>query len=817
MASDPSDISPDLPITPVLGDVAAALEGHGLCVLEAPPGAGKTTAVPPYLLRHAPGPGRILMLEPRRVAARAAAERIAHLLGAQVGGLVGYTMRGARKTSPQTRIEVITEGVLTRMVQEAPDLDGVGTLIFDEFHERALQADLGLTLSLDARSALRPDLRILVMSATLDAAPIAAFLGDAPLIRAQGRAFDVQMRWANAPRTFRTVKARAQATAERVGEAWDETEGSILVFLPGKGEIAQVQAALRLPPGVQVLPLHGSLPFAQQRAVLTPSGARRVILATAIAETSLTVPDVRVVVDGGQARRARFDPATGMSRLVTERVTKAEATQRAGRAGRVAPGWAYRMWARAEEGALGPFPPPEISAADLTGLALDLALWGTPQGEGLRFLTPPPQGTLAEAQKLLFDLNLTDAKGQITAQGRRLAGIPAHPRLAHMIAAGGGAEAAALAALAEARGPIGDTADMSAALRDLLAGRAPKGDVTAAFKRLKPLSGAGRDLSSGALLALAYPDRIGLVRPGDGTRYVLSGGTGARLDPADPMVGTRLLVAATLDGDRQEALIRAALPVAEAELRALFPNRLCTQNLCRWSKRHRRIEARTQTRLGALVLSDQNWKGAGDAEIGPALLAALRDLGLGTLPWTHGARRLQARVAWLRAKGADLPDLGDETLLERLETWLLPMLAGARGLDDLGDLDLTAILSQQLSPAHRATLDRLAPASFTAPTGTRLPIDYAQDRPSVQVRLQELFGLTTHPTAGPEQVPITLHLLSPAHRPVQVTADLPGFWRSSYGDVRKDMRSRYPKHDWPENPDQAQAHRGKVRKKGAGA
>ncbi|MEM9269476.1 MAG: ATP-dependent helicase HrpB, partial [Pseudomonadota bacterium] len=550
---------------------------------------------------------------------------------------------GARNTSAQTQIEVITEGVLTRMLQDAPDLPGVGTLIFDEFHERAIQADLGLALSLDAREGLRPDLRLLVMSATLDAGPIAAFLGDAPLVSAQGRAHPVEIRWRPKPQTFASPAARAQAVVALVEQALAETEGSVLVFLPGKGEIARVRAGLTLPHGIEVLPLHGSLPIAEQRAVLTPSGKRRVILATAIAETSLTVPDIRVVVDAGQARRARFDPATGMSRLVTERVTRAEATQRTGRAGRIAPGWAYRLWAKAEEGALQAFPPPEIMAADLTPLALDLAQWGTPDGEGLAFLTPPPPKTLAEAKALLHELSITDGAGQVTAHGRTLGGLPTHPRLAHMIAMGGGTVAAALAALAEARGPVGQSADLTPSVAALLKGNLPDREVSAVFKRLKKLSGPGDDASPGAVLALAYPDRIGLVRPGDGTRFVLSGGAGAKLNPADPLVGTRLLVASNLDGDRKEAEIRAALPITEAELKALYQDRLSTHQFCRWSKRHRRIEAREQTCLGALVLSDRNWKGAGDTHMGPALLEAVRDLGLGVLPWSDAARRLQAR------------------------------------------------------------------------------------------------------------------------------------------------------------------------------
>ncbi|MEM9850685.1 MAG: ATP-dependent helicase HrpB [Pseudomonadota bacterium] len=814
-----------LPIEPVLPDLAAALDDRGIAVLEAPPGAGKTTRVPLYLLEVG-APGRIVMLEPRRLATRAAAERMAHTLRETPGGTVGYAMRGDRKVGPGTRIEVVTEGLLTRRLQSDPDLPGVGTLIFDEFHERSLQADLGLALALEARAALRPDLRILVMSATLDAGAVAAML-DAPVITARGRSYPVDLRHLGAPwqSPDRHRPRYEAAVAGLVHKAVAETEGGVLVFLPGEAEIKRVAAGLTsLGEGTIVHRLYGALPPSAQRVAIAPAPhGRKVVLATAIAETSLTIEDVRVVVDGGRARRPRFDAGSGMARLITERVTAAEATQRAGRAGRVAPGVCYRLWTKGEEGALAPFPLPEILSADLTGFVLELAAWGTRDLGALAFLDPPREADITAARDLLTDLGALEPGGAITDHGRRLAALPLHPRLGHMLTLGG-AGSDLMAALFEARDPLPRAAPVDLTLRlDALrdtrrfeteTGITPRvGALTtirAETKRLKP---QGPDRTPGEQAALAYPDRIGLRRPGDAPRYLLSGGKGAVLDTADPLAGTRMLVAVNLDGDTREARIRLAIPVTETEIRGLFPDRIRTRDICRWSKRHRRVEARRQTCLGALVLADERWRDAPPDARAQAMAEGVADMGLDGLPWSDAARRLQARVARARAVAPTLPDLSDAALARDLNPWLTPYLMGIETRSDLGKLDLVAVLRAQLDRGALQTLDRIAPAAVTAPTGTRLLIDYASDPPRISVKLQELFGLTRHPEAG--GAPLLIELLSPAGRPVQTTADLPGFWARSYHDVRKDMRGRYPKHPWPEDPTTAPpTRRAKPRTKG---
>lgn len=797
-----------LPIDPLLPEIGAALATAGRLVLQAPPGAGKTTRVPLHLLQAGVGPGRILMLEPRRVAARAAAEWLAETLGEPVGGRVGYRIRG--ESRPGSRIEVVTEGILTRMLQSAPDLPGIACVIFDEFHERALQADLGLALVLEARAALRPDLGVLVMSATLDAAPVAALMDGAPVLTAAGRAWPVETRWLDRP--LAPATRLEDAVAALVLEALAATQGGMLVFLPGQAEIARVATRLagRTPPDVVVQPLHGGLPFAAQRAALAPlPRGRRLVLATAIAETSLTIPDVRVVVDAGRARRARFDPGSGMTRLVTERVTRAEAEQRRGRAGRVAEGWCYRLWTRGEEGGMAAFPPPEITTADLTGLALELAAWGAASPDGMAFLTPPPVAAFAEARTLLADLGALDPGGAITAHGRRLSGLPVHPRLGHMLlaASGHGATALAsdLAALVEARDPLrGTGADLGLRLAALRRGDPALTAVRTESRRLRALAPAGPDggdLSPGALLSLAYPDRIAQRRPGGDPRFLLSGGKGARLRPDDALAGLPMLVAADLDGDPREAMIRLALPVAEAGIRALHADRLRPVQVCEWSRRERAVVARERLMLGALALEDRRWDDAPAERVAAALLDGVRDLGIAALPWTTAARRLASRVEWLRAHGAaaTLPDCSDAGLMADVADWLGSWIAGMTRAADLAQLDLMAALQARLGHEGRTRLDAGAPASITAPTGTVLPVDYGGAAPMVSVRLQEMFGLTRHPTLG-DGVPLVFELLSPAHRPVQTTADLPGFWASSYADVRRDLRGRYPRHPWPEDP-----------------
>jgi ATP-dependent helicase HrpB len=790
-----------LPVTTVLPELRNALAARGMAVLQAPPGAGKTTLVPPDLLASGLFPGRIVLLEPRRLAARAAAERMAELLGEPVGRSVGYRIRGESRVSAATKIEVVTEGILTRMIQSDAELPGVSCLIFDEFHERSLQADLGLALALEVRATLRPDLALVVMSATLDAAPVAALMGGAPMITAEGRAFPVETRWLARP-PDPSLRFEA-ALAALVRQALEETAGGMLVFLPGEAEIRRVEALLRDLPGCTIRPLFGAMDLAAQRAALAPVEGRKIVLATSIAETSLTLPDIRVVVDGGRARRARFDPGSGLSRLVTERVTRAEAEQRRGRAGRVAEGVCYRLWTKGEEGALAAFPPPEILAADLAPLALELALWGS---EALPFLTPPAAPALAEARVLLAGLGAVDADGRVTAHGRALAALPLHPRIGHMLAVAGPA-AAPLAALLEERDPLrGAPPDLGLRLKAVAhppaeAHRPTIERIRAEAARLARAvpQGTRAGLSVAQMAALAYPDRIGLRRKGEAPRYLLSGGKGAILPAGAPMAGARLIVATDLDGDPREAQVRQAVALTEDELRDIFANRITWRDDIAWNRREGRVSARRQETFGALVLEERPWPEAPPEALARAALEGLRQIGL---PWTPAARRLRARI--VLARGADWPEVDEASLLAEAEDWLLPSLAGLRTAAELRALDLTEPLRARIGWDRMASVDRLAPASFVTPLGRAVPIDYEGDHPSISVRLQEMFGVTDHPRVGSARAPLRISLLSPAQRPVQVTMDLPGFWATSYTDVRKDMRGQYPRHPWPEDPRQAE-------------
>jgi ATP-dependent helicase HrpB len=791
----------DLPVQAILADLADALSSRGMAVLQAPPGAGKTTLVPLDLLARQVVTGRILLLEPRRLAARAAAERMAETLGEPVGRTVGYRIRGEAKVSPTTRIEVVTEGILTRMIQSDPDLPGVGLVIFDEFHERSLNADLGLALCLEVRGALRDDLKLLVMSATLDTGPVAALMGGAPVVTSAGQAFPVETRWL--PRPPDPSLRPEAVVAGAVKAALEETSGGVLVFLPGEGEIRRVESLLQGVPGVVIRPLFGAMDFAAQRAALAPAAGRKVVLATSIAETSLTLPDIRVVVDAGRARRARFDPNSGMSRLVTERVTRAEADQRRGRAGRVAEGVCYRLWTKGEEGGLAPFPPAEIEVADLAGLALELALWG---GADLPFLTQPPAGPMAEARALLRDLGALDDAGRITPHGRVLAALPLHPRLGHMLAVVG-PQAAPLAALLAERDPLrGAGPDL--ALRMQAVARpgpdADRGVVERIRAEAKRLEAAARGLSAGPppadrhslaeMAALAYPDRIGLRRKGEAPRWVLSGGKGAAMAPGLALSGARLIVATDLDGDAREATVRQAVAISEAEVRSLFSDRIQWVEVCDWSRREGRVLARRQKRLGALVLDDRHWDAPAE-RVAQAALDGIRLLGL---PWTPAAKRLRARARLARSEG--WPGVEDTDLLASGEDWLLPHLSGLRTEADLRSLDLVPALQGLLGWDGLAEMDRLVPGSFETPLGRKIPIDYDGTAPAIEVRLQEMFGVTVHPVVGAARMPVRVTLLSPARAPVQVTTDLPRFWATSYADVRKDMRGAYPRHPWPEDP-----------------
>ncbi len=787
-----------LPIDPVLPALMDALRAHGRAVLQAPPGAGKTTRVPLAMLDAGLTEQKIIMLEPRRLAARAAAERLAQGLGEDVGSTVGYRMRGDSKAG--ARIEVVTEGILTRMLQTDPELAGIGAVIFDEFHERSLNADLGLALAWEVRGALRPDLLLLVMSATLDAGPVAEMLDDAPVITSEGRSYPVETRYLDKalPKDARLP----EATADLVAEAVNETTGGVLVFLPGEGEIKRTAALLdgRLPKDCVIRPLYGAMPFADQRKAIAPERTgRKVVLATSIAETSLTIEDIRIVVDAGRARRARFDPASGMSRLVTEPVSKAEATQRAGRAGRVAEGVAYKLWTKGADGALPAFPPAEIEAADLAGLALELAIWGS---DDLAFLTPPPEGARSEARALLQGLGALDAQNRITEHGRALAVLPLHPRLAHMLQVAG-AQAAPLAALLAARDPLrGAPVDLGLRISALKGRYDGPGAVNhAALAQIKaevPRLSQGLErqeaLSLGQMAALAYPDRVGLRRKGSDPRYILSGGKGAYLAPEDPLAGERLLVVTDLDGDVREAKIRQAVPITEAELRALYTDQIGWAEVCEWSKRDRRVLARKQERFSAIVLDDRVWSDAPENAIAAAMLDGVRQLGL---PWSDAANRFRARVALIEG----LPAMDDASLMDSLEDWLAPHLSGIRTAEALKSFDLLPALRAMLDWDQMQRLDRAAPAHFETPLGRKIPIDYSGEAPEITLRLQEMFGVTTHPMIG--GTPLRITLLSPGQKPVQVTQDIVGFWASSYADVRRDMRGRYPRHPWPEDPTQA--------------
>jgi ATP-dependent helicase HrpB len=812
-----------LPIHDCLPALRDALGAGRGAVLQAPPGAGKTTAVPLALLDQDWLAGqRIIMLEPRRLAARASAARMAQMLGEPVGQTVGYRVRQDSRVSAQTRIEVVTEGILTRRLQQDPALEGVGLVIFDEFHERSLIADTGLALALEVQGALRDDLRLLVMSATLDGGPVAALMGGVPLVTSEGRMFPVETRHLDSPTTGRGVgrpdQIFASAVAQAVRQALAEETGSVLVFLPGEREIRRVQGLLGPSPEVDILPLYGALPVAEQDRAIQPAadGRRKVVLSTAIAETSLTIEGVRVVIDAGQARRARFDPGSGMSRLVTTRVTRAEADQRRGRAGRREPGVCYRLWSEAEDRALIPFPAPEICEADLSSLALDLAAWGAAEGD-LAWLDPPPAGALAQARDLLTHLGALDRHGSLTAHGQKMAALPLHPRLAHMILRaedlGLGAEACDLAALLSERDILraARDADMRQRLRGLAQG---KGDHLhpGAVARVRQLAkdwkqrlglgrtGGGSVEDCGLLLALAYPDRVA-ARRASGS-YVLSGGRGAVLPQGDELVRYDLLAVADIDGAGANGRIYRAAPLSLADLESLYGDQIETRDVVVWSSRDDAVLARRQQRFGALVLKDDPLPKVDPARMAEGLVEGIRQTGLHVLPWDKASQQFRARIGFLRANGdLDWPDLSDQALLDRLEDWLAPYLSGYSRLSQLKKVPLLEALQALLPWPQGQKLDELAPTHFKIPTGDRIPLDYSnEDVPVLAVRLQQMFGTSVHPAIAGGAVPLVVHLLSPAHRPVQITRDLPGFWTSSYPAVKADLKGRYPKHPWPDDP-----------------
>jgi len=833
-----------LPIDHALPALQDALRAGTSAVLQAPPGAGKTTRVPLALLGEPwLGTQRIVMLEPRRLAARAAAHRMAQTLGEAVGQTVGYRVRMDTRVGPATRIEVVTEGVLTRFLQADPALDGVGLVIFDEYHERSLHADLGLALALESQLVLRDDLRLLVMSATLDGARVAALLGDAPVVTSEGRGHPVETRYLGRRPDVRIEPAVASAVAGALARE----EGDVLVFLPGAAEIRRVEGLLRdSHPGerVRIAPLYGNLPqHAQDEAIApSPPGARKVVLATSIAETSLTIEGIRTVVDSGLARVPRFSPRSGMTRLETVRVSRASADQRCGRAGRVAPGVCYRLWPEHEQHHLVAHGTPEILEADLAPLALELAAAGIADPARLRWLDVPPTAALSQARELLRQLGALDDRDRITPHGRQMAELALHPRLAHMVLRGTGlglgGVACDLAALLSERDVLrtergAPDADLRLRL-DVLrerGGRAGAVNQDALRRaqaearhwrqRLGVTADRGDVNACGILLAFAYPDRIAQRRTGAagapdaaGGRFLLRNGRGALFAEPQALSDSPYVVAAELDGRQTESRIYLAAPVTLGEIEEHFAEQIERDAVVAWDAGVQAVRARRRERLGALVLREVPLPDADPEAVAGALLGWIGDEGLHVLPWNDGARRLQQRMLFMRTLDPSWPDVSDATLAATVEEWLRPHLYGMRRRDDLQRLDLTSVLLAMLGWEQRAALDERAPTHFHAPSGSRIPIDYDDPgTPVVAVRLQEMFGLVETPRIGRGAVPLTLHLLSPAHRPVQVTRDLAGFWRSTYFDVRKDLKGRYPKHHWPDDPLQATpTHRAKPRR-----
>lgn len=818
---------PPLPIDEVLAELCIALRS-GHAVLSAPPGSGKTTRVPLALLDEPWLDGRrILMLEPRRPAVRMSAARMAHLRGEAVGGTVGYQVRFERRIGSRTRIQVLTEGILTRRIQGDPGLEGVGLVIFDEFHERNLQADLGLALALDAAAALRPDLRILVMSATLDTNAVSALLGGARVVQGKGRTYPVDLIYAQrSPLGSDPV----DTTVAGVKTALSEQTGDVLAFLPGAGEIHRARKRLEsaLAGKAEVLPLHGNLPTSEQDRALRPNkrNIARVVLATDIAETSVTIEGVTTVVDSGVTRKPRFDPGTGLTRLVTEPVSRASADQRAGRAGRTGPGTCYRLWTHAREVGRPEYRPAEILQADLAPLVLELALWGVRAPSKLAWLDPPPAPAWSRAVALLQQLDALDHNGDITALGREMAELPVHPRLARMLSArgGGGRLAADIAALLSERDPWLGTpgtprpADLGLRLLALEVFRESRQVQGMERRRLAAVDRASRQLlrnrvtaeeasslESGGLLALAYPDRVAKRRYGSDGRYLLSDGSGAILPADDPLATHELLVIADLDVRQREGRIRLALPVSELSLREVLADRLQTQESVHWDERRQVVVARTEERCGALFISSRPQPIANPALAIDLLVEQVGKRFEQALTWSPEARQFQARVALLRRlePQSGWPDLSDERLRERenLSLWLGPWLDGKQSLAEAKALDLSQILQSLLDWEHRQRLDAEAPSALDTPAGNRRRLDYAAGPgPVLAVPLQEMLGAASSPTVCSGRVAVTLHLLSPARRPIQVTRDLAGFWTGSYAEVRKEMRGRYPKHHWPEDP-----------------
>ncbi len=861
------------PIDIELSALLAAMDSAHRVILSAPPGAGKTTRVPQAMLGAAWLGGRkIIMLEPRRLAARRAAEFMAGQMGERVGGTIGFRVRGEAKVGRQTRIEVVTEGILTRMLHADPALDDAGLIIFDEFHERSIHADLGLALTLDVQQNLRTDLKILVMSATLDTASLVSILDDAAIVKSEGKSYGVDTRYLR----FTPSKSKEAVTADAIGAAVKEEEGDILAFLPGRREIRYVENLLyerRLPDDVRVHTLYGDAPYEQQEAALTPAkaGVRKVILSTSVAETSLTIDGVRIVIDSGQVRMAEFDPRRGMSGLITVPVSKATADQRRGRAGRQQPGICYRMWTEAEHAQLPDYPQPEIKNADLASLALDLAAWGEPTGERLKFIDPPPAHHLAQARTLLQFLGALDREGGITAHGKAMAELPIHPRLAHMIIRGseiGCARiACTIAALLEERDLFSGRADadvdltlrLHAVAQQQSANRSALERVASQTERLlaavertnggkkeRPLTPGGsrqtvqlndavagdrhnkktigsdaaqergaqkwsaeagvNDEHAGLLLAFAYPDRVARRRGAEGSKYLTANGTTAVLPAGSLLAREEFLAIGETDTTGSDPRILLAAPIARSGIERFMKNALTSEEQIEWNSKEEGVVARSITRLGAVILSEQSITTAPDAVV-QAMVAGIRMLGIDALPWTKESRALCMRAEWARehcSGASEFPPMDDAGLTAAAGEWLAPFLQGIRRRAQLASLDLHTILTTRLGYKNARLLETLAPSHLSLPSGSHIAVDYSAHPPVLAVKLHELFGQTQTPSIGDGRTPLLLHILSPAQRPLAVTQDLSSFWATLYPELRTQMRARYPRHVWPENPLTAQ-------------
>jgi len=803
---------PKLPVTEVLGEIAEALMSGTRAVLSAPPGAGKTTLVPLVLLDQAWCMGRIILLEPRRLAARAAASRMASLLGETVGERIGYRMRLDSRISARTRIEVVTEGVFARMILDDPELAGISAVIFDEFHERSLDADFGLALALDVQSALREDLRILVMSATLDVERVAGLLDNPPVIKSEGRSFPVDIQHRDRPPNERIEDAMTRA----ILDAHANETGSILAFLPGQAEILRTAERLdgRFGPETVVVPLYGNLSQKEQDLAIkpAPAGTRKIVLATSIAETSITIDGVRIVIDSGLQRLPVFEPSTGITRLETVRVSRASADQRAGRAGRTELGIAIRLWHPGQTAALQAFTPPQILASDLSGLVLDLAHWGVQDPKALAFLDPPPGPAFSEAKTLLTQLGALDAQGSLTEKGRLMRELALPPRLSAMAISaaeeGFSRQACLIAVLLTEQGLGGSDVDLDERLRRF---RNERGDRAESARKLADRiasnlpkrPSANEAVPAGRLLLHAYPDRIALQRGGRG-RFVMASGRGAELPETERLAASQMLVIADLSGRAARARILAAAEIGRSDVEAELSGTIVQKDECFFDRASRQVRARRVTRLGAIIFEEKPLPRPAGMQAAQALADGVREFGLQVLPFSKDGSQLRERIGFLhRSVGGPWPDMSDEALLARLDDWFVPFQGNASGLDSIDPGSLSDGLRSLIPHEVAQDLNKLAPTHFEAPTGQWHPIRYDGEEPTLSIRVQELFGLKKHPAVAGGRLPLLLELTSPAHRPIQTTRDLPGFWAGSWKDVRAEMRGRYPKHPWPEDPAEA--------------